>query len=145
MTVIIYDRVFWIYFIVMSFFLIIGLNFIITNTLLPNSKAIIISMFWAISIINIFIVIYYLTHFITSQSMPCPERNNRSLFIINIVFIVILILATVWTTDFKQPLLGVGVLIGSLIICAYSYPFPFVFWLSLTFLLLWLSITFYSL
>jgi hypothetical protein len=145
MTVIIYDRVFWIYFIVMSFFLIIGLNFIITNTLLTNSKAIIIGMFWAISIINIFIVIYYLTHFITSQLMPCPEKNNRSLLIINIVFIVILILATVWTTDFKQPLLGVGVLIGSLIICAYSYPFPFVFWLSLTFLLLWLSITFYSL
>ena len=144
MTVIIYDRIFWIYFIVMVFFLIIGLNFIITNTSLTNSKAIIIGMFWAISIINIFIVIYFLTHYITYQA-TCLESNNRSLLIINIIFILILILATIWTTDFKQPLLGVGVLIGSLIICAYSYPFPFVFWLALTFLLLWLSITFYSL
>lgn len=153
MRIIIYDRIFWIYFMVTIFFLIIGLNFIISNATITNKQQIIISMFWAISIINIFIVVYYLTYFIAGNTNDCINTNNisclsaqnRSLCIINIVFIIILFLATIWTSDFKQPLLGVSILIAGLIICAYSYPYPIVFWLALTFLLLWLTITVYSL
>ena len=107
----IYDRIFWIYFIIVLFFIIVGI------TTMQNVSPTIIVL-WLIANLSLLILMYY-----AISLKEYPDYNvinfvdNRIL--INCLFIIILILASLWIgniTSTSSDVLGIILLISGLML-----------------------------
>lgn len=143
MYTIITDRIFWIYFIIILFFLIIGSGLIIVSN---DVNLITITILWIISNLALLIIVYYAHEYY--------YENNRYWVFINALFIALLVIATIWAGELGnnnagplRVMSGILILLGGLILYSLSndeyekYIIPY--WLSIGFLLLWLGFTLY--
>jgi hypothetical protein len=163
---IIHDRVFWIYFIITLFFVIIGLAAIINSN---NSHLLIIAAFWLLSNVALLILIYHASIIwgpsndqdpicVLDSDSGCFKSNNRMWLFINILFIVMLILSTLWAGELENTdsntlsgMSGVLILLGGLVLGGLlsdheimSNVFIAPFWIAIGYLLVWFGLTLYA-
>ena len=162
---IIYDRIFWIYFIVTLFFITIGL-YLIFSTNRPNLLG--ISVLWILGNVLLMIIVYKIIIScspLDSSESPicfidpkgyCFERNNRSWLYINVLFIAMLIVSTLWAEELSNPesgplggMAGVLLLLGGLLLYHLSKKLitssevyvPFI--MTVIYLVIWFVLTVY--
>ena len=124
---IIYDRVFWIYFIIALFFVIVGMSLIMSSN---DPYLIYVSVIWLIANVALIILAYQtsivwgpknsnngeLVCFVDKDSR-CFDSKNRVWLFVNLIFIVILILQVLWASElynvgnYGRTLIGVFILI----------------------------------
>lgn len=171
MTSVIDDRVFWIYFIVTLFFIILGLSMILSS---GDPHAIILSVVWLISMVVLMVIVYDASRkwdpnrddgsnqvcLLDSQSW-CVTPSNKMWFVVNILFVLLLILSTVWAAELHNTessptgtISGVVILLGGLLLCGLTAgangsalhinsTLTVPFWVAIVYLLLWLGLTLY--
>jgi len=170
----IHDRIFWIYFIVTLFFVIIGLGSIISSNpviLTPEVNnlyiMLIIALLWLLANVSLMIIVYHASVTwsptdhndslicVVDSSSCCFESNNRIWLFINILFITLLIISTLWAGELYnndagplRTISGILILLGGLILSVIvidsrinSYMNPF--WISVIYLIIWFSLTLY--
>lgn len=158
-----YDRIFWIYFIVALFFTILGIGYIITTL---DSYMLIIAILWLLSIVLLLIIVYHGSIYwspgapdsptcVIDRNSRCFEPSNRTWLIINLLFVVLLILSTLWAAELSDPdagtmraLSGILILIGGLTLCGLSTNHSYLeatipFWSSVAYLFIWFGLTMY--
>lgn len=164
MYTIIHDRIFWIYFIVTLFFTIIGVGSILGSN---DPHIIIISILWLLSNVALLILIYHasinwgpvdpnnknLQICFVDNNSKCFDANNRVWLFVNILFIVLIIISTLWAGELRNTnggplrgMSGVFILLGGLILCRLAsgphiYIIPF--WVAIGYLLIWFGLTLY--
>jgi hypothetical protein len=139
------DRVFWIYFIITLFFIIIGLGLIIASS---NPSVIAISVFWLISSLFLMILTYY-AH-LTYQS-----QWTMWIFV-NILFIILIILATSWAGELGnseagpwRSISGILIILGGIILYILNNDIrnttinAVSYWTAIGYLLIWFGLTLY--
>lgn len=128
---VIQDRNFWIYFIITLFFIILGIYSISSIT---GAPLYIISLLWTLSILALFVLIYYATtnwgavgSLCDSQRSPKDFGKTMILFL-NILFITILIFSVLWASEvnntessLSQSIYGILILLGGLLISKFSF------------------------
>lgn len=128
------SRIFWLYFIITAFFVIIGLKTLITSV---DVNMVYIMILWIFNQIILTIVIY-------------NASFNFDNFIIKILFVLLLVLSTVWASEFNNPshdiciMLSIFILIISLLlfrICCDTFSFC----LIVVYLITWFIFTLYFL
>ena len=133
---IIYDRVFWIYFIVTLFFIIVGISSIISSS---EPYMLVISILWLLSNVTLMIIIYHASITwapinpydensvvcVVDMNSGCFDVSNRVWLFINVLFIILLILAILWAGELGntdagplRTMSGVLILLGGLILSA---------------------------
>ena len=136
MYAIIHDRIFWIYFIVTFFFIIIGVGAIITS---GDPYLVIISILWLLSNVTLMILVYHasvrwgpvdpddIQICVVDSNARCFDADNRVWLFVNVIFIVLLIISTLWAGELGNPdggplrtLSGVLILLGGLMLCAFA-------------------------
>lgn len=161
MYVVIHDRVFWIYFIVTFFFIIIGVGSILSST---DPNLILISILWLLSNVALMILTYHASIkwgpvdpnnnsqicFVDNNS-GCFDTGNRVWLFINLLFITLLIISTIWAGELRNqdggPLKttsGILILLGGLLLCRLNnhiYSIPF--WVAIAYLIIWFGLTLY--
>ena len=165
----IHDRIFWIYFIVTLFFVIIGLGSIITsNPVIDNLYImLIIALLWLLGNVSLMIIVYHASITwsptddndslicVVDSNSQCFESNNRIWLFINILFISLLIISSLWAGELYnndagplRTMSGILILLGGLILSVIvidsrinSYMNPF--WISVIYLIIWFSLTLY--
>lgn len=176
MYVIIHDRVFWIYFIVTFFFIIIGVGSILTSS---DPYMITISILWLLSNVALMIIVYHASIkwgptnpddnsqicFVDNNS-GCFDAGNRVWLFINVLFIVLLIISTLWAGELRnqdggplRTMSGILILLGGLALVGLSskrldteysmfntfntniYNIPF--WVTVAYLIIWFGLTLY--
>lgn len=179
MAVIVNDRVFWIYFIVTLFFIIIGVGAILGS---DDPHMIVIAVFWLLSSVALMIVVYHTSInwgpvnpesdtqiCVIDANSGCFDAINRVWLFINVLFIVLLILATLWAGELGnqdgsplRSMSGVLILLGGLILCGLAggrlnaednhviFDHKFVhdihiipFWVAVGYLIIWFGLTLY--
>lgn len=143
MYTIITDRIFWIYFIVTIFFIIIGSGLIIASN---DQNLITITLLWIVSNLILLIIIYHAHEYY--------YEHNTSWAFVNILFIALLIISTIWAGELgnnnASPLKiisGILILLGGLILYSLSnncydiYTIPY--WISIGYIIVWLGFTLY--
>jgi hypothetical protein len=158
-----YDRIFWIYFIVALFFTILGIGYIITAL---DSYMLIIAILWLLSIVLLLIIIYHGSIYwspgppddpicVIDRNSQCFQPDNRTWLIINLLFVLLLILSTLWAAELSNPdagpirtLSGVLILLGGLILCSLSTDHTYLtadipFWSAVAYLFIWFGLTMY--
>lgn len=174
MYVIIHDRVFWIYFIVTLFFIIIGVGAILGS---DDSNMIIIAILWLLTNVALMILVYHasvnwgpvdpdgnMQVCVVDSNSGCFESNNRVWLFVNILFIVLLIISTLWAGELGnkdagplRTMSGILILLGGLILCGLAsglisvaltqksfYNINIVpFWVAVGYLLIWFGLTLY--
>lgn len=165
MYTIMHDRIFWIYLIVTLFFVVIGIGSIIGSA---DIYTIGISLLWLISNIALMIVIYHTamdwapidpaTDSVMCVADPgCMKSSNRIWIMINILFIVLLLLSTLWAAELYnvdagvlQNLSGIFILIGGILLCGLTMKCTnqlrcaLSFWSAVAYLLIWFGLTLYT-
>ena len=144
------NRTFWIYFIITFIFIVIGTTFILIS---DNYYKFIIMFVWMISNVLLLCLIYHSSYLLspliklkpcsTSENYvslerykdccvidsdsKCLEPKNRIWLYINILYIIILILSTVWTTEINNlnakgflTCSGVIIVLGGLLLSLHS-------------------------
>lgn len=164
-TFVIHDRIFWIYFIITLFFIIIGVGAILSSN---DPYMIVIAIFWLLSNVALMILVYH-----ASVNCMDPEidhqcytvgTNSRVWLFINILFIILLIISTLWAGELRnqdsgplRTMSGVLILLGGLILCglasgvliagndcfALSRTFIAPFWVAIGYILIWFGLTLY--
>lgn len=166
MYTIIDDRIFWIYFIVTIFFIIIGVGLIVMSN---DPYVISITMLWLVSNLMLMILVYYTSLrwspndieeqiCVIDANSQCFDINNRTWLYVNILFIILLIISTLWAGELGntdgspiRTMSGVLVLLGGIILCKLSindlhkreFICSFPFWVAIGYLIIWLSLTLY--
>lgn len=178
------DRIFWIYFIVTVFFIIIGLSLIFVSN---NPYVTSISILWLLSNILLMVVVYDISVkwapvdvnnpqsqicFVDNNSR-CFDSDNRVWLFINVIFIVLLILSTLWASELcnaysnsnstnnvnnnnqtlkpMRTVSGILIILGGLILTGYIDPLNFyhpylysvVFWFAIIYIVIWVGLTLY--
>lgn len=176
-TLLIHDRFFWIYFMITLFFIIIGVGAILTS---DDPYVIVISILWLLSNVALMILVYHASInwsplnsdqqmqicFVDSDS-GCFDANNRVWLFINVLFIVLLIISTLWAGELQnqdsgplRTMSGILILLGGLVLCGLAsgtlndgetlfgrtftdhvYILPF--WIAVAYLLIWFGLTLY--
>lgn len=159
----IFDRTFWIYFIITLFFIIIGITLILGSA---QDYQLVIAFFWMLATIALMIIVYYASLTwgpscnddtlvcVIDQNSGCFEAKNRVWLFVNILFIILLILSVMWAGEFSnldsgpfRSLSGVLILLGGLILVFLTSSHPksriIIFWISTFYLLIWFALTFY--
>lgn len=168
MRTIINDRIFWIYFIVTLFFIIIGVGAILSSN---DPNMIIISIIWLLSNVVLMILVYHASVrwgpvdptnednqicFVDDNS-GCFDASNRVWLFINILFIAMLIISTLWAGELGnvdggplRTMSGVLMILGGLLLCSLAggrqfmndiYVIPF--WIAVGYLIIWFGLTLY--
>ena len=169
MYTVIYDRIFWIYFIITIFFIIIGVGWVITSS---DPGLIIVATLWLLSNIVLMILVYNASVkwapidpdnldnqiCVVDSNSQCFDPSNRVWLLINILFIILLIVSILWAGELKnadagplRTMAGVIMLLGGLILTGLSsdgYNFMYgmyttSFWISVSYLIIWFGLTFY--
>lgn len=158
-----YDRIFWIYFIIALFFIILGIGFIISAT---DSYMLIIAILWLLSVILLLIIVYHGSIYWSPGPVNNPtcvadgttcyfEPSNRVWLSINILFVLLLVFSVLWAAELinvdggvLRMLSGVLMLLGGLILCALSTNYSYLnatipFWASVGYLFIWFGLTMY--
>jgi hypothetical protein len=170
------NRNFWIYFIFTFIFVIIGVTYILMS---DDNHKIIIAFIWMISNVILLCLIYHSSYILSpierlspcstgrditllpdvyknccviDTNSKCLEPKNRILFIINLLYIFLLILSTFWAFEVKNnsntflTCSGVILILGGLLLSSYSgddiVNNPSVF--SIGYLLIWICLSVYS-
>ena len=152
----VYDRIFWIYFIVALFFAILGVGYIITSI---DDHMLIIMVLWLLSIVLLLIIVYHASIYwspgpvcVVDGNSQCFEPSNRIWLLINIGFVVLLILSTLWAAELSnldagplRPLSGVLILLGGLVLCSLStyLTADIPFWSCVAYLFIWFGLAMY--
>jgi hypothetical protein len=125
--------IFYVYLIFALFFLILGLSYFFT---LPRIEWG-ITFLWSLSIVLLLIITVHLVVFYPWMFW---------------IYLVILIIATLWTTEYQnsstplRPMLGILMLLAALLLAGFSqYVNSLVLYLSWIFLAIWLFLNFYLL
>jgi len=157
------DRIFWIYFIVTLFFVIIGLNFILSST---NSYMLIIGVIWLLTNVALMIMVYHAstiwgptdennvptTICFVDYNSHCVEAGNNVCLFINIVFILLLIFSVLWAGELSntensplRTMSGVLILLGGLLLCNLVKTKNLIipFWYGIAYLIMWFGLTLY--
>ncbi len=173
MNIIIYDRIFWIYFSVTLFFIIIGMTSMISYA--TNLKTLIISMIWLISMILLMIVIYHASLTwgpkdpqcgsaicVADPQSGCFESNNRIWLMINIIFVVLLLLSTLWANEINNSIASMSsvkisdmasilIILGGLWLFSLNFynrnnnnSNILSYWIIVCYVILWFGLSFYS-
>lgn len=143
-----YERIFWLYFLITIFFSIIGVGMILWN----NDNAWSLTIFWLISNFALLIIIYI-------ASINIWFKDNINWWIINVIFLILLILSVVWAVEFNdvtiRTTIGVLILFATLILYSFartneSNDFldtenpSYILWIIVGYLIIWTSLTLYS-
>ncbi len=166
-----YDRGFWIYFIITLFFIIIGVTLIAPNF----EMSMIIATLWILGNLALMMMIYHASNLwgpnqkicVIDDNLGCFKSGNKGWLIINILFIVLLIIGTIWTGEYHnmntngqtelQTMTGILMLLGGLLLCGLSnykvqkseIPDSFESMIPLAFgvfyLIIWFVLTLYTL
>jgi len=168
MYTIIHDRIFWIYFIVTFFFIIIGVGSIIRSS---DPYMLLISVLWILSNVALLILTYHaviqwapttcnnddIPICVIDYGSGCFEPNNRVWLFINLLFVILLVISTLWAAELGnsdsgpfRSLSGIMILFGGLLLCkligdrnfkyeVYITPF----WVSVAYLIIWFGLTLY--
>jgi hypothetical protein len=162
MYTIIDDRVFWIYFIIILFFDIIASWLILTSNTYHYT---IITILIIVSSILLLITTYHISLLLSpnknndicflDRNSQCLAPTNRLWFIVNLLFIILIVLSVVWSAYFEETeneiffkaMMGIIILLISLIFCMYSYTitpsYSLPFWSAVAYTLIWFCITMY--
>lgn len=158
MYTIIYDRIFWIYFIVTFFFIIIGMTFILSSTV---SYMIPISILWLLSNVFLMIIFYHASIrwqpgsydiCVLDSNSECFNPSNRIWLFVHFLFILLLIFAVLWAGELGntnasliKSLSGIFILLGGLLLFKFSSvsQFTLPFYISIFYLLIWFILSFY--
>jgi hypothetical protein len=147
------NRTFWIYFIVTFIFIVIGTTFILNS---DNYYKFIIMFIWMISNVLLLCLVYHSSYLLSplikiqpslnsknlgnqlstniykdccviDSDSKCLEPKNRIWLYINILYIILLILSTVWATECNNlnakgflTCSGVIIILGGLLLSSYS-------------------------
>ena len=131
---------------------------------------IIISILWLLSNVALMIIVYHASVrwgpvdrndvqlCVVDSDSGCFNENNRVWLFINVLFIVLLIIATLWAGELGnadagplRTVSGILILLGGLLLCALAggnlfmyniYIVPF--WMSVGYLLIWFGLTVYA-
>lgn len=150
------DRVFWIYFIITLFFVIMGLYFIIS---LRGQYMIYVSIFWLSSLVILMVVIYHASInwgpdnvCVVDNDSGCFEKSNRLWLLINLLFLIMLVLAVLWTCEFNnaqsQIFVSIFILLCGLLLSGLFYrdtPYttlPLIG--TIIYLVIWVILSMYS-
>lgn len=165
-TYIIYDRVFWIYFIITFFFVIVGMSIIITS---DDPHMLIISILWLLSNVSLMIIVYHASLrwapndpndenalvCVVDYNSRCFDANNRIWLFVNLLFILLLIISVLWAGELGntdagplRTMSGVLILLGGLILCNLSgvrtHMHILSFWIVVGYLIIWFGLTLYT-
>ena len=152
------DRIFWIYFIITFFFIIVGLSLII-----DSEYPIIISIIWLLSLVLLMLITYNLSIywgpkdnqneyicFIDSHK-GCLTDCNKYWLIINGIFILLLILSTIWASEIQsiednpiKTMISIIIVLGSILLLIFSKSHLISFYLTIVFFTIWLGLSLYS-
>ena len=151
-----YDRIFWIYFIITFFFVIIGMVSIFTSN---DRYNIFISIVWLLSNVILMIITYHASMKWMSYAVDyeCLNTDNRVWICVNLLFIVLLIISTLWAGELYnndaallRPISGILVLLGGLALCGLCSGRKFLyneyvlsFWLAVAYIVIWFGLTLY--
>lgn len=158
-----YDRIFWIYFIIALFFIILGIGFIISAT---DTYMLIIALLWLLSVILLLIIVYHGSIYWSPGPPNNPicvadgttsyfDPSNRVWLSINILFVLLLVFSVLWAAELinvdggvLRMLSGVLILLGGLILCTLSTNYSYLnaavpFWASVAYLFIWFGLTMY--
>ena len=144
------NRTFWIYFIITFTFIVIGTTFILNS---DNYYKFIIMFIWMISNVLLLCLIYHSSYLLSplmklkpcsngenpllentyrdccviDSDSKCLEPKNRIWLYINILYIILLILSTVWATELNNvnakgflSCAGVIIILGGLLLSSHS-------------------------
>ena len=147
MYTILTDRIFWIYFIIALFFIIIGIGLIISST---NINIIAISITYLVTILILLLIVYY-AYLLNSSNENC---NNYILIFVNVIFIMLLVISTLWAGEINNlesgplgSLCGVLIILGGVILFSLSSNdydiYTFSYWISILYIVIWISLTLY--
>lgn len=150
-----YDRVFWIYFIVTLFFIILGSSSIVTSNLQSMPTILFI---WTLSNIALMIISYRASVkwaptsdniCFVDYNAECFKPSNRIWLLINVIFILLLILSVLWAGELSntdsgpiKSMSGILIILGGIVLS--SLVDSTTFFVSLFYLLIWVSLTFYT-
>lgn len=154
------DRIFWIYFIIVLAFIVIGVSSIITST---NSYVFAIVILWTLTNIALLIIVYHAS--IISVKADCCNSNNWSWLLINALFIIMLVISTLWASELNNPdsstlrsMSGILLILGGLLLYAIiqsqienkyvdiiKYGSMISLWACVIYLLIWFCLTMYVL
>lgn len=162
MAVIIYNRIFWIYFMVTLFFIIIGVGLILAST---DPNRLVVAILWLLGNIALLILVYHSSInwgpdgqiCVIDSNSGCFDADNRVWLFVNILFIVLLIFGVLWAAEFNNkdsgPLLtisGVIIILGGLLFAGLATGWQFLnnphiipFWVAVVFLIIWFALTLY--
>lgn len=166
-TFIVHDRIFWIYFIVTLFFIIIGVGCILSSN---NEYMIVIAILWLLSNVALMILVYHasinwapidpesnMQICVADVNSGCFDANNRVWLLVNILFIFLLIIATLWAGELNnqdsgplRTMSGILILLGGLVLCTLANGKSFTqnvyitpFWVAIVYLMIWFGLTLY--
>lgn len=129
----------------------------------PN--LILISILWLLSNVALMIVTYHTSIrwgpidpddnsqicFVDNNS-GCFDAGNRVWLFINVIFITLLIISTVWAGELRnqdggqlKTTSGILILLGGLLLCRFNddvYSIPF--WFAIAYLMIWFGLTLYT-
>lgn len=145
MYTILTDRIFWIYFIIALFFIIIGIGLIISST---NINIIAISITYLVTILILLLIVYY------AYLLNSSNCNNYILIFVNVIFIMLLVISTLWAGEINNlesgplgSLCGVLIILGGVILFSLSSNnydiYTFSYWISILYIVIWISLTLY--
>lgn len=179
MLAFVHDRIFWIYFIVTLFLTILSIASLTTSN---NPYTGYLTTAWILSVIALLVLVYHasnisnnsqieFTELLSPEKLATPEtyRNPSSVgyyqqashgtwIIINILFITLLILATLWAAELRnteesvwRSMSAIFVLLGGILLTGILNGHRIMdnvlfapFWVAIAFLLLWFGIALYS-
>lgn len=160
----VHDRTFWIYFIVTLFFTVIGTSLILSSN---DPYMIIILIGWILANVALMIITYHaslawapIDHndsviCVIDSNAHCFDVDNRLWLFINMLFILLLIISTLWAAELSngdagplRSMSGVLMLLGGLVMyhlsgLSLSGPDSTPFWMAVGYLLIWFALTLY--
>jgi hypothetical protein len=108
------DRILWIYFIVALFFIIIGLNLLLSST---TPYSLVLSVIWLFGHIALLFLVYYTSLLWSPSNSPdvcildsdskCFEPTNRMWLFVNVVYIALIIISLIWIDEMENIDAGV--------------------------------------
>lgn len=168
MYAIIHDRIFWIYFIVTFFFIIIGVGSIIRSN---DPYMLLLSVLWLLSNVALLILTYHasvqwaprdpddddIPICVIDNNSGCFDAGNRVWLFINLLFVILLIISTLWAAELGntdagplRSMSGIMILLGGLLLCKLVSDRNFTynvyitpFWIAVVYLLIWFGLTLY--
>ena len=138
MELLIYDRIFWLYFLIVLFFVIIGITSFFSVGRFSLSTLVVIATLWLVAQLALLFMIYYGT-----CNQEFSSLRNTSMIIL---FIVLLIISVIWVGQLEgefSPLYGsLILLIGILfIIIGYGTKIGVA---GIIFLVIWWGLSMYA-